>query len=103
MTDGIGGRILALRTGKGLTQRDLAEPNYTAAYVSSVENGHRVPSNDALAHFADRLSVDVTQLTTGRHPGDALSIEIDLLQERQPRLWYVQRAADPDEPPARRA
>ncbi|WP_327007787.1 helix-turn-helix domain-containing protein [Dactylosporangium sp. NBC_01737] len=103
MSDGIGGRILALRTGKGLTQRDLAEPNYTAAYVSSVENGHRVPSNDALAHFASRLSVDVTQLTTGRHPGDALSIEIDLLQEQQPRLWYDQRAADPHEPPTRRA
>ena len=98
----IGGRILALRTGKGLTQRDLAEPNYTAAYVSSVENGHRVPSNDALAHFAARLSVDVTQLTTGRHPGDALSIEIDLLQE-QPSVWYEQRTADPAEPPIRKA
>jgi transcriptional regulator with XRE-family HTH domain len=103
VSDDIGGRILALRTGKGLTQRDLAEPNYTAAYVSSVENGHRVPSNDALAHFATRLSVDVTQLTTGRHPGDALSTEIDLLQERQPQRWYAQLAADQTEPPLRRA
>lgn len=99
----VGGRILALRTGKGLTQRDLAEPNYTAAYVSSVENGHRVPSSDALAHFAARLSVDVTQLTTGRHPGDALSIEIDLLEEVRPPLWFEQRAADPAEHSVRRA
>jgi transcriptional regulator with XRE-family HTH domain len=99
----IGGRILALRTGKGLTQRDLAEPNYTAAYVSSVENGHRVPSSDALAHFAARLSVDVTQLTTGRHPGDALSVEIDLLAGGQSAAWLAQRAADPSEPPTRRA
>ncbi|MDG6107473.1 helix-turn-helix transcriptional regulator [Dactylosporangium aurantiacum] len=103
MSDDIGARILALRTGKGLTQRDLAEPNYTAAYVSSVENGHRVPSSDALAHFAARLSVDVTQLTTGRHPGDALCVEIDLLQERQPSRWYEHRATDPSEPPTRRA
>ena len=103
MSDDIGARILALRTGKGLTQRDLAEPNYTAAYVSSVENGHRVPSSDALAHFAARLRVDVTQLTTGRHPGDALSIEIDLLEEVQPSLWYEQLATDPTEPDTRRA
>jgi transcriptional regulator with XRE-family HTH domain len=103
VSDDIGGRILALRTRKGLTQRDIAEPNYTAAYVSSVENGHRVPSSDALAHFATRLSVDVSQLTTGRHPGDALSIEIDLLQERRPPPWYEQHAADPTEPPTRRA
>ncbi|MFF5234619.1 hypothetical protein [Dactylosporangium sp. NPDC000521] len=100
---GVGERIQALRTGKGLTQRDLAEPNYTAAYVSSVENGHRVPSSDALAHFAARLRVDVTQLTTGRHPGDALSIEIDLLEEVRPPLWYEQLATDPTEPDTRRA
>ncbi|MEV4134467.1 helix-turn-helix transcriptional regulator [Dactylosporangium sp. NPDC049742] len=100
---GVGERIQALRTGKGLTQRDLAEPNYTAAYVSSVENGHRVPSSDALAHFAARLRVDVTQLTTGRHPGDALSIEIDLLEEVQPQLWYEQLATDPTALDTRRA
>ncbi|MEV0565858.1 helix-turn-helix transcriptional regulator [Dactylosporangium sp. NPDC050588] len=100
---GVGERIQALRTGKGLTQRDLAEPNYTAAYVSSVENGHRVPSSDALAHFAARLHVDVTQLTTGRHPGDALSIEIDLLEEVQPQLWYEQLATDPTALDTRRA
>ncbi|MEU0553697.1 helix-turn-helix transcriptional regulator [Dactylosporangium sp. NPDC006015] len=100
---GVGERIQALRTGKGLTQRDLAEPNYTAAYVSSVENGHRVPSSDALAHFAARLRVDVTQLTTGRHPGDALSIEIDLLEEVQPQPWYEQLATDPTALDTRRA
>ncbi|MGI5238048.1 helix-turn-helix domain-containing protein [Dactylosporangium sp. CA-139066] len=62
----IGGRVHALRTARGLTQRQLAEPRYTAAYVSSVEAGRRTPSTDALAHFAHRLGVSRQQLLTGR-------------------------------------
>ncbi|WP_238008235.1 tetratricopeptide repeat protein [Dactylosporangium sp. AC04546] len=103
MTTGIGARILALRTSRGLTQRDLAEPNYTAAYVSSVENGHRVPSSDALAHFAARLSVDVAELTTGRRPGEALELDIELLTMSHSQQWYSGIAASSTEPGERRA
>ncbi|GGM16095.1 tetratricopeptide repeat protein [Dactylosporangium sucinum] len=103
MTTGIGARILALRTSRGLTQRDLAEPKYTAAYVSSVENGHRVPSSDALAHFAARLSIDVAELSTGRHPGEALALDIELLSMSHSPQWYSGIAASPTEPDARRA
>ncbi|NUS53369.1 MAG: helix-turn-helix transcriptional regulator, partial [Streptomycetaceae bacterium] len=43
-----GERIRRLRVHKGLTQRALAEPGYTAAYVSSVEAGRREPSGEAM-------------------------------------------------------
>ena len=65
----VGRRVYALRTARGMTQRQLAEPRYPAAYVSSVEAGRRVPSTDALAHFAERLEVSTQELTTGR-PAD---------------------------------
>ncbi|GAB3149878.1 helix-turn-helix transcriptional regulator [Micromonospora sonneratiae] len=74
----VGQRILALRTARGLTQRALAEPRYTAAYISSVERGRRIPSNDALTHFADRLGVPLIELATGRSAAAAVDLDLDL-------------------------
>jgi transcriptional regulator with XRE-family HTH domain len=62
----IGRRIHLLRTGKGLSQRELAEPRYTAAFISSVEAGRRTPSSEALEHLASRLGVSAGELRTGR-------------------------------------
>jgi tetratricopeptide (TPR) repeat protein len=76
LPDDIGQRIHQLRLGRGLTQRDLAEPKYTAAYVSSVESGKRKPSSDAMRYFAQRLEVSEQELATGQ-PGDsALSLSL---------------------------
>ncbi|GAA4253124.1 helix-turn-helix transcriptional regulator [Dactylosporangium darangshiense] len=71
MTD-IGRRVFELRTARGLTQRQLAEPRYTAAYVSSVEAGRRTPSTDALIHFAQRLGVSRQRLVTGQEDAAAV-------------------------------
>ncbi|GIJ27009.1 transcriptional regulator [Micromonospora qiuiae] len=76
----VGPRIQRLRTALGLTQRALAEPRYTAAYVSAVESGRRVPSGEALAHFADRLGVTQTDLTTGRSPADRVRLLLRLVR-----------------------
>ncbi|MFG3052638.1 tetratricopeptide repeat protein [Kitasatospora sp. NPDC048239] len=64
--DGIGRRVQRLRRERRLTQRMLAEPAYTAAYVSTVEAGRVHPSEAALRHLADRLGVTYDELATGR-------------------------------------
>lgn len=67
---GIGSRLYQLRTARSLTQRELAEPRYTAAFVSTVESGGRTPSAEAVRYFAKRLGVAYDELATGR-PADA--------------------------------
>ncbi|WP_344646290.1 helix-turn-helix transcriptional regulator, partial [Streptomyces durmitorensis] len=62
----IGRRVLRLRTELGLTQRQLAEPAYTPAYVSTLESGKVRPSEAALRHLAERLGVTPEELVTGR-------------------------------------
>ncbi|MFD7135613.1 helix-turn-helix domain-containing protein [Streptomyces sp. NPDC059894] len=62
----IGRRVQRLRAERGLTQRQLAEPTYTPAYVSTLEAGRVRPSDEALTHIAERLGVDFDELATGR-------------------------------------
>jgi len=51
----VGARLKAARTRAGLTQRELAAPRYTKAYVSALENGLIKPSMAALRFLARRL------------------------------------------------
>jgi transcriptional regulator with XRE-family HTH domain len=51
----VGARLKAARTRAGLTQRELAEPRYTKAYVSALENGLIKPSMAALRFLARKL------------------------------------------------
>ncbi|MGI5376843.1 tetratricopeptide repeat protein [Streptomyces sp. CA-251387] len=62
----IGRRVQQLRVERGLTQRQLAEPAYTPAYISTLEAGRVRPSDDALRHLAGRLGVGFEELATGR-------------------------------------
>lgn len=62
----IGERIHRLRTLRNLTQRDVAEPAYSAAYISTLEAGRARPSEAALHHIAERLGVTYDELLTGR-------------------------------------
>ncbi|MFE5592483.1 helix-turn-helix domain-containing protein [Streptomyces sp. NPDC056549] len=62
----IGRRVHRLRLQRGLTQRQLAEPSYTPAYVSTLEAGRVRPSDEALHHLAERLGVAFDELATGR-------------------------------------
>ncbi|MDN3023575.1 tetratricopeptide repeat protein [Streptomyces sp. S.PB5] len=62
----IGRRVQQLRVERGLTQRQVAEPAYTAAYVSTLEAGRVRPSDQALRHLAERLGVEFDELATGR-------------------------------------
>lgn len=51
----VGTRLKAARTRAGLTQRELAEPRYTKAYVSALENGLIKPSMAALRFLSRKL------------------------------------------------
>lgn len=80
---GIGGRIRALRAEKGLSQRDVAAPLLTSSYVSLIEAGKRIPSEDTLEHIAERLGVDPVELRTGRSPGAEAALELRLQEARR--------------------
>lgn len=79
----IGRRVLRLRTERGFTQRQLAEPAYTAAYVSTLESGKVRPSEAALRHLADRLGITYEELATGRSPRDATRLRAGLTDARR--------------------
>ncbi|WP_370376106.1 tetratricopeptide repeat protein [Catenulispora sp. GAS73] len=61
----LGARLQRLRASRRLTQKALAEPGYTAAYVSTVEAGKARPSEAALRYFAERLAVSYEELAAG--------------------------------------
>ncbi|MEU6083169.1 helix-turn-helix transcriptional regulator [Streptomyces sp. NPDC047108] len=91
-TDGIGRRVQRLRAERGLTQRQLAEPEYTAAYISTLESGRVRPSETALRHLAARLGVSVDELSTGRPGHVATELRVRLTDARQ--LLAAGEAAD---------
>ncbi len=74
----IGERLRKARLAAGLTQTQLAEPRYTKAYVSALENGLSRPSMAALNHFAGRLGIPASQLINDE-PAAWARLEADLL------------------------
>jgi transcriptional regulator with XRE-family HTH domain len=76
----VGRRIHRLRTGLGLTQRELAAPSYTPGYVSAVESDRRTPSAEAMRHFAFRLGLGLEELSTGRTADPVVGQELALLE-----------------------
>jgi HTH-type transcriptional regulator, quorum sensing regulator NprR len=81
MTADVGARIRSLRTGRGLTQAQLAEPQYTKAYISMLESGRTRASMKALEHIAGRLGVQPSDLLGGS-PSPAAP-QYDLLEARR--------------------
>lgn len=61
----VGSRLAEARKAAGLTQRQLAFPGCTAAYISRIEAGARIPSYQILRGFAKRLGVSADYLATG--------------------------------------
>src|SRR6266568_7606656 len=81
MTADVGARIRSLRTARGLTQAQLAEPQYTKAYISMLESGRTRASMKALEHIAGRLGVQPSDLLGGA-PGPAAP-QYELLEARR--------------------
>jgi tetratricopeptide (TPR) repeat protein len=90
MVADVGARIRSLRTAKGLTQAQLAEPNYTKAYISMLESGRTRASMKALEHIAGVLGVKPADLLGGAP--SPTTPQFTLLEAR--RLAEMGRASD---------
>jgi tetratricopeptide (TPR) repeat protein len=62
----VGRRLRESRERAGLSQRDIAFPGCSPAYVSRIENGARVPSLQVLRELARRTGVTESQLAWGK-------------------------------------
>jgi tetratricopeptide (TPR) repeat protein len=88
----VGRRLRQAREAAGLTQRELSFEGCTAAYVSRIEAGARVPSLQILREFGKRLGVSADYLATGSEISDLSS---DLLEaEVSLQLGDEQRARE---------
>jgi transcriptional regulator with XRE-family HTH domain len=76
----IGQRLRRLRHEGGLSQRDLASPGVSYAYISRIEAGARRPSVKALRQLAPKLGVSVEYLETGRDLRDRDQRELRLAE-----------------------
>src|SRR5690349_21989650 len=79
----VGRRLREARTKAGLSQRQLAFPGCTAAYISRLEAGARVPSLQMVNQLAARLDVSGQWLATGVEatvvtPDDLIDAEVAL-------------------------
>ena len=78
----IGARIRKIRVSKGLSQREVAEPEMTPPYLSLIETGQRTPSLQVLTYLAEKLGVDVSELQTGVPSNLRHELELDLQNAR---------------------
>lgn len=79
----VGERLRKARIQRGLTQSELAAPDYSAAYVSVIEAGKREPSERVLKLFAKRLGMTFDELATGRPPDAEAALAEDMLDARR--------------------
>src|SRR5947209_12819701 len=80
----IGQRLKRLRLERRLSQRELAAPGVSYAYISRIEAGTRQPSVKALRRLAAKLNVSADYLETG--------LEIDPAADREIRLGDLELA-----------
>lgn len=59
---GFGQRLRAVRSARGLSQRDVAAGAVNPSYISLLENGVRVPTLDVVVHLARALGVPLSDL-----------------------------------------
>ncbi len=65
----VGKNIREVRTKLGLTQAQLAAPEFSISYISAIERGKIRPSLKALSILARRLDVPLTFLLEGSPEG----------------------------------
>ena len=69
----VGRRLRQTRIEAGLSQRALAFPGCTPAYISRIEAGQRIPSLQLLRELANRIGVDVEYLARGDEASAAVT------------------------------
>jgi transcriptional regulator with XRE-family HTH domain len=78
----VGRRLRDARVAAGLSQRQLSFPGCSAAYISRLEAGDRVPSLQLLRKLAVKLGADDQYLATGverieQLPPDQVEAEVE--------------------------
>ena len=86
----IGQRLKRLRLEQSLSQRELAAPGVSYAYISRIEAGTRQPSVKALRRLATKLGVTADYLETGSQLGPE-----ELRELRLADLELAMRLGDP--------
>jgi transcriptional regulator with XRE-family HTH domain len=82
----VGDRLRTARTAACLSQRELAFAGCSAAYISRIERGERVPSLQVLRELARRCEVSEAYLAWGRDDLDeSVSRELRALREARTR------------------
>jgi tetratricopeptide (TPR) repeat protein len=74
--ESIGQRLRRLRRERGMSQRELASPGVSYAYISRIEGGARRPSVKALRMLARKLGVTADYLETGSEIRDTEEREL---------------------------
>ncbi|MFG3056635.1 helix-turn-helix domain-containing protein [Kitasatospora sp. NPDC048239] len=74
----LGAGIRRLRRAAGLSQTDLAGPDFSPSYISLLESGRRTPSPDVLVRLAARLGCEPEHLTRLLDRADRGELEVEL-------------------------
>ncbi len=93
----VGRRLKDARVAAGLSQRKLSFPGCSAAYISRLEAGERVPSLQLLRKLAQRLGADEQYLATGIERIEQVPPEV-VEAEVERRLAGGDREAEEDRP-----
>ncbi len=67
----VGKRLHAAREAAGISQRELAFPGCSAAYISRIERGERIPSLQVMRELARRTGITESELAYGKESLDA--------------------------------
>jgi transcriptional regulator with XRE-family HTH domain len=62
----VGLRLREAREAAGISQRELAFPGCSAAYISRIERGERIPSLQVMRELARRTGISESALAYGR-------------------------------------
>jgi len=71
----VGTRVFEAREAAGLSQRELAFPGCSSAYISRIERGERIPSLQVMRELARRTGTSEQMLAFGRETLDAAVAE----------------------------
>jgi tetratricopeptide (TPR) repeat protein len=100
----VGVRLAEARKAAGLTQRQLSFPGCTAAYISRIEAGARIPSYQILLELATRLGVSADYLANGDKEAERpdylfeaeVALRLDNLGEAEKLYQRVKRDSSAD-------
>src|SRR5690349_17696324 len=92
----LGERLRQARRERGMSQEQLAKPEFTKSYVSAVERGKARPSLKALSLMARRLNLPMTELLAAPTPQEAAPDLVALSTNLADRLDQAALLLDDD-------